>query len=121
MKSVLFGVFALLSMSIVSANADELSATSAAFCQKMKGCILSNPEIKNLSPDMQKLLTAQMKTMCTEIHNNFTPTDKSLKDEALSCVRSLSAMSCQSLMALEAEEAPTPACRKYQNEALKAQ
>ncbi len=121
MKSVFLGALAVLTMSFVSANADELSTASKAFCEKMKGCILNNDEVRNLPPEMLKQVKAEMKAMCTEIENDFSPPTKDLEDEALSCVRSLSAMSCQSLMVLETEEAPTPACRKYQDAALKAQ
>ena len=121
MKSVLIGAIAVLSMSVASAAADDLSDASKAFCEKMKGCILKSEDVKNLPPEMQKLVKAEMKTMCTEIENDFRPPNKSLEDEALSCARSLSAMSCKSLMVLKAEEAPTPACRQYQDAAIKAQ
>jgi hypothetical protein len=88
-----------------NASAAGIEAKSKQFCEKIKTCTLAQMEGQDIPPEMEEMLTPLIDKMCTEMMASVdtSNSDKSLEEEGIACMDSMTALSCDALMSGKAE------------------
>jgi hypothetical protein len=108
--------FALLAAAFVNTPAlaeNELQQAADALCQKVRSCALAQVRQQDMTPEMQAMMEPMLKSMCASMSAGIedAPADHKLYQPAVACMRSMAALSCEQMEALDDG---TPECRRYQ-------
>lgn len=107
----------ILSISINTSNARDISEASNVICEKVKTCGTAQLETQGLPPEMVVMMKAMFDGMCeTMIAPYIIKTaDAGLEEKAIACLDSISSMSCEHLMEGQGNE--TEECEEYKQAA----
>lgn len=97
------------------AAADEMADVTQQLCDKTKACMSERfGSSAELSPDMQAMVMQQMEMACSYLSAQYTSAPKGhpIYQPALQCLKSMAAMSCDELDAID--DNPTPECERYE-------
>lgn len=117
MKSLLiaavFVPLMALTSTVASADAEQqLRQELDQLCEKTKACSLEQMR-QSLPPGMQHRAAEMMGGMCDAYEQAFAkglnPQHQVLFNSASACIRSMNALSCESLL----DDPETPACQKF--------
>jgi hypothetical protein len=110
-KGILFA--ALLALPLQFALADDFADATKALCEKVKKCTLQSMGEENIPPGMRDMITQSMDSACADMQQQFNPAMRQheLYKPAMACMRSMAALSCDTLMNDDNE---TRECKEYE-------
>lgn len=107
----------MFGVATVQANeAGEYSKATQALCEKMKQCAIEqlNAEAEGVPQAMKDMVIQSMQGMCVSMASSFEPGLKQheLYQPAKACMQSMTALSCEQIMAMEDDT--TKECQDYE-------
>jgi len=98
---------------IASLRADEISDAALDLCEKVKACAMQEIKQEDLTPQMREMMQPMLDNMCANMQARVksVPSGDQLYEPAVSCMRSMEALSCE---AMQTDQANTPECQAYE-------
>ncbi len=91
----------ILILSLVSFNvtATEFDKEITQLCDKLKTCTLAELGANNFSPQMEQMMKPMIDGICKQMIKQFNEADTEgvKKEDAIICIKSMSALSCKDL------------------------
>jgi len=96
MKLITILILSLLSFNV---TATEFDKEITQLCDKLKTCTLAEIGAKNLSPKMEQMMKPMIDNICKQMIKQFNEADTEglKKEDAITCIKSMSALSCKDL------------------------
>jgi len=100
-------------------HADEMADAALELCEKVKACSLAQIDQEDLTPEIEAMMKPMLDGMCANMQSRVASVNTShpMYDVSLSCMRSMSALTCDQLM--NENQVVTPECEEYEAEARK--
>lgn len=99
---------------ILAAQADDLVDAATALCENVKTCSMAQVAKEDLTPEIRQMMEPMMENMCSAMRSGVqdVPTGHDLYKPALSCMRSMVALSCEQLQ--DEDQVQTQPCKDYE-------
>jgi hypothetical protein len=103
----------------VPARAENMVDATLVLCEKIKTCALAQIAQQDFTPEMRQMMEPMLNGMCARVQSQITdvPTGHSLYGPALSCMKSMEALSCADLR--DGDQLKTPECEAYEEASKK--
>jgi len=118
MARILAVIAAVLTVSS-HAVADEMADAALELCETVKACSLAQIDPQDLTPEIEAMMKPMLDGMCANMQSRVASVNTAhpMYDVSLSCMRSMSALSCDQLM--NENQVVTPQCEEYEAVARK--
>lgn len=116
MRKTLLLVIALFSTGVI---AEDMQGSLNKLCKTIQHCAITQAG-SSANKEMQALLQPMLDAMCQQMEQGYTEAlteQPQLESEALACVQSLAALSCDELLSSKDKESVTKACETYKKKA----
>jgi len=107
------GIVLLASVLATPAMADDYADALSAMCEQTKSCALAQMEaqmgdVDNMTEDMKAMVMTSLNSMCDGLEQGYSVglAYQDMKNAATACMKSIAALSCESLMSGENDKTP---------------
>jgi len=117
MKKAIIFVSALLASNVVNA---DLVQEGKALCSKIKSCAIVQIDQENLSQEQKDAILGIFDNQCIASVRKYETDlgNAGLQDQAHACLKSLQALTCDTLVG--GQQVSTPVCTEFENSAKAA-
>ena len=102
-------IILIVSLASLNVTATDFDKEITQLCDKLKTCTLAEIGASNISPEMELMMKPMIDNICKQMIEQFNSTDIEgiQKEDAISCIKSMSALSFNDL---KGDAAETQAC-----------